>query len=55
VYLEIRSIVSGVFISGSSVRSIWVRHQLENFKKRLKGLSINSKITLNLDGSQKLV
>lgn len=28
----------GIFISGSGVRSIWVRHSLENFKKRLKGV-----------------
>lgn len=28
----------GVFISGSGVRSVWVRHSLENFKKRLKAL-----------------
>lgn len=28
----------GVFISGSGVRSVWVRHNLENFKKRLKAL-----------------
>ena len=27
-----------VFVSGSGVRSIWVRHQLANFKQRLKGL-----------------
>ena len=29
---------NGVFVSGSGVRSIWVRHNLENFKKRLKAL-----------------
>lgn len=28
----------GVFISGSAVRSVWLRHNLENFKKRLKSL-----------------
>lgn len=28
----------GVFISGSSVRSVWLRNNLENFKKRLKAL-----------------
>ncbi len=28
----------GVFVSGSGVRSIWMRHNLENFKKRLKAL-----------------
>ena len=28
----------GVFISGSGVRSVWVRHGLENFKARLKAL-----------------
>lgn len=28
----------GVFVSGSSVRSIWMRHQLANFKERLKAL-----------------
>lgn len=25
----------GIFVSGSGVRSIWVRHNVENFKKRL--------------------
>ncbi len=28
----------GVFVSGSGVRSIWLRKNLENFKKRLKAL-----------------
>ncbi|EHW3029106.1 transposase family protein, partial [Escherichia coli] len=28
----------GVFISGSGFRSVWLRHNLENFKKRLKAL-----------------
>ena len=28
----------GVFVSGSGVRSIWLRHVLENFKKHLKAL-----------------
>ena len=28
----------GVFISGSGVRSVWVRHKLANFKLRLKAL-----------------
>lgn len=30
----------GVFVSGSGVSSIWLRHNLENFKKRLKALEV---------------
>lgn len=28
----------GIFVSGNGVRSIWVRHNLANFKARLKAL-----------------
>lgn len=40
----------GLFVSGSGVRSIWLRHNLENFKKRLKALETkvaNEGIILN--------
>jgi transposase InsO family protein len=30
----------GVFVSGSGVSSIWLRHGLESFKKRLKALEV---------------
>lgn len=33
---ELRKV--GIFVSGSGVRSIWLRHKLENFKKRLQAL-----------------
>lgn len=29
---------AGVFVSGSGVRSIWLRHGVESFKKRLQAL-----------------
>jgi hypothetical protein len=28
----------GIFVSGSGMRSIWLRHGIENFKKRLNAL-----------------
>lgn len=28
----------GIFVSGSGVRSVWLRHQLANFRERLKAL-----------------
>ena len=45
---ELRKV--GVFVSGSGARSIWVRNNLENFKKRLKALEekvANDGIILN--------
>jgi transposase len=45
---ELRKV--GVFVSGSGVRPIWVRNNLENFKKRLKALEekvANDGIILN--------
>jgi transposase InsO family protein len=30
----------GIFVSGSGVRSVWLRHQLANFKHRLKALEV---------------
>ena len=45
----------GVFVSGSGVRSIWLRHGIENFKKRLtaleKKLNVSAK-TISRPGTQ---
>ena len=30
----------GIFVSGSGMRAIWLRHNLENFSKRLKALEL---------------
>lgn len=41
---------TGIIISGGGVRSVWIRHNLENFKKRLKALEqkvANDGIILN--------
>ena len=41
---------TGIIISGGGVRSVWLRHDLENFKKRLKALEVkvaNDGIILN--------
>jgi len=31
---------SGIFVSPSGLRSIWLRHELANFKNRLKALEV---------------
>lgn len=42
----------GVFISGSGLRSVWLRHNLENFKKRLKALEKVAREGIELTDSQ---
>lgn len=47
----------GIIISGGGVRSVWIRHDLENFKKRLKALEskvANDGIVLNDEQIQAL-
>ena len=42
----------GVFVSASGVRSIWMRHDLANFKQRLKALEVkvaNGSITTTMN------
>lgn len=39
----------GVFVSASGVRSVWLRHDLENFKKRLKAKVAEEGIILSDD------
>ncbi len=36
----------GIFVSPSGTRSIWLRHHLESFKKRLSALEKNDLATI---------